>query len=182
MAPGVFLLSCLLGLGLFLLPASSKEDVLTTRDELFIALLLLVFGGVAWGISSVLHAVARPNSAMMLVYAYPVAGGAGLAALIFSSRHYGVISLLLAFFGTVMFHGDLGLFCFYFLSAVANTRLLIHAQSRHDAVWAGLPLFVWLLISGLGAAFFARIDFFQIPVLMLALAFNARFPYCCFLL
>ena len=172
-APGVFLLSCLLGLGLFLLPASSKEDVLTTRDELFIALLLLVFGGVAWGISSVLHAVPGPNSAMMLVYAYPVAGGAGLAALIFSSRHYGVISLLLAFFGTVMFHGDLGLFCFYFLSAVANTRLLILAQSRHDAVWVGLPLFVWLLISGLGAAFFARIDFFQIPVLILALAFNA---------
>ena len=172
-APGVLVLSCLLGLGLFLLPASSREDTLKTQDELFIALLLLVFGGAAWVISSVLQSVPGPNSALMLVYAYPVAGGAGLAALIFSSRHYCVISLLLAFFCTVMFHGDVGLFCFYFLSAVANTRLVIHAQSRHDTVWAGLPLFIWLLVSGIGAAFFARIDFTHVPILVLALAFNA---------
>ncbi len=172
-APGVFVLACLLGLGLFLLPAASREDVLNTRDELFIALLLLAFGGASWGISGLLHGVPGPNSAMMLVYAYPVAGGAGLAALIFSSRHYCVISLLLAFFCTIMFHGGVGLFCFYFLAAVANTRLVIHAQSRHDAVWAGLPLFGWLLLSGFGAAFFARIDLAHIPVLFLALAFNA---------
>lgn len=171
--PGVLVLSCLLGLGLFLLPAVSREDTLKTRDELFIALLLLVFGGTAWVISSVLQSVPGPNSALMLMYAYPVAGGTGLAALIFSSRHYCVISLLLAFFCTIMFHGDVGLFCFYFLSAVANTRLVIHAQNRHDAVWAGLPLFLWLLISGIGAAFFARIDFALVPLLVLALAFNA---------
>ena len=170
---GVFMLGFFLMFGLFMTPSGNKGTVLRTKDQNFIALLLLVFGVAAWGVSYLFFAVAGSAAATALTFAFPVAGGAGLAALIFSARRYCTVGLLLSLFATFMFKGDLALFFFYFLSCMVNTWLVLRAQSRADVVWSGLPLFVWLLITGLGSAALGHLDPGQIPTLVLALGVNA---------
>lgn len=170
---GVLMMGFFLMVGLFMTPSGNKGTVLRTKDQNFIALLLVVFGVAAWGVSYLFFTVAGGTAATALTYAFPAAGGAGLAALIFSARRYCTIGLLLSFFATLMFKGDLALFFFYFLSCMVNTWLVLRAQSRQDVVWSGLPLFAWLLITGLGAAALGHMDGGQLPTLLVALGVNA---------
>lgn len=170
---GVFMLGFFLMLGLFMTPSGKKGTVLRTTDQNFIALLLLVFGLAAWGMAYLFFAVAGGAAVTTLAFAFPVAGGAGLAALIFSARRYCTVGLLLALFATFMFKGDLPLFFFYFLSCMVNTWLVLRAQSRADVVWSGLPLFMWMLLTGLGFACLVRLDPGQLPIFVLALGVNA---------
>ena len=165
---GIFLL-----LGLFITPSGNKGTVLRTKDQNLIALLLVVFGGAAWCTMYLLTATASSSMAHILAFAFPVAGGTGLAALIFAARRYCTVGLLLSFFATVIFRGDMALFFFYFMSSMTNTWLVLRSQNRQDVVWGFVPLLLWMLMTGLGAALFIHLAWAQLPVLLLALSCNA---------
>ena len=170
---GCFLLGGFLLLGLFLTPSGSKGTALRTKDQHLIALLLAAFGLAAWGIMYLLTAVSSLSSAYLMAFAFPVAGGTGLAALIFAARRYCTVGLLLAFFATLIFRGDLALFFFFFMSSMMNTWLVLRAQNRQDVVWGCVPLFLWMLLTGVGAALSMHVEWVQLPLLGLALFCNA---------
>ncbi len=170
---GCLMLGFFLILGLFITPSGNKGTVLRTKDQTLIALLLVVFGLVAWGVMALALALSAPASVRLLAFAYPVAGGAGLAALIFAARRYCTVGLLLAFFCTVIFRGDVSLFFFYFMSSMTNTWLVLRAQNRQDVVWGSVPLFLWMVLTGIGAALFMHLEVHHLPALVLALLSNA---------
>ena len=174
---GSFVLSVLLCLGLFMTPSGNKGTVLHTKDQMFIAFLLLIFGLAAWGYSRLLLSAMgnATATATAMAFAFPVSGAAGLSALIFSARRYCAIGLLLTMFSTVFLGGNFALFLFFFLSAMFNTWLVLRSQNRQDVVWSTLPLFAWLLFSGLGAGWINHLTSGQMPTLILALGLNAMF-------
>ncbi len=170
---GCVVLGFFLLLGLFITPSGNKGTVLRTKDQNLIALLLVVFGAAAWCTMYVLMAAASASMAHILAFAFPVAGGTGLAALIFAARRYCTVGLLLSFFATVIFRGDIALFFFYFMSSMTNTWLVLRSQNRQDVVWGFVPLLLWMLMTGFGAALFIHLEWAQLPFLLLALACNA---------
>ena len=170
---GCVLLGAFLLLGLFVTPSGAKGTVLRTKDQHLIALLLVVFGAFAWGLMWVLSAMSSVSAAHLLAFAFPVAGGTGLAALIFAARRYCTVGLLLSFFVTLIFRGDLALFFFYFMSSMTNTWLVLRAQNRQDVVWGCVPLFLWMIITGIGAALYMNTEVIELPLLILALFVNA---------
>ena len=165
---GCFILGFFLLLGLFITPGGNKGTVLKTRDQLLIAMLLVLFGIAAWGVMSLAAALSAQASARILAFAFPVAGGAGLAAQIFAARRYCTVGLALSFFCAVIFHGDVSLFFFYFMSSMTNTWIVMRAQSRQDVVWGSVPLFFWMVLTGMGAYFFMHLNPGQLPMLLLA--------------
>ncbi|WP_298068406.1 HDIG domain-containing metalloprotein [uncultured Mailhella sp.] len=165
---GLFLL-----LGLFITPSGNKGTVLRTRDQVMIALLLSVFGLAAWGSMYLFTVVTSTPVAHVLAFAFPAAGGTGLAALIFAARRYCTVGLTISFFVTLIFHGDTALFFFYFMSAMTDTWLVLRAQNRQDVVWGSVPLFLWMAMTGLGAALASHVEFGHLPLLMLCLLLNA---------
>ena len=170
---GCLILGFFLLLGLFITPSGNKGTVLRTKDQNLIALLLVVFSLASWCTMYLLVAVASTPIAHILAFAFPVAGGTGLAALIFAARRYCTVGLMLSFFATVIFRGDIALFFFYFMSSMTNTWLVLRAQNRQDVVWGSLPLLLWMLMTGLGAALFIHLEWAQLPVLLAALFCNA---------
>ncbi len=164
-----------MALGLFMTPSTNRGRILTAKDQYFIALILFAFGVGALAFEKVLFSVDSVTAVTALPYAFPVAGAAGLAALIFSARRYCVLGLLLAFFTAYFMDGGLGMFVFFFLSAMANTWLVIRAQSREDVVWSALPLFLWMLISGMGVAAFDGMPLPFMPAFILSIAINTVF-------
>ncbi|MBR3881303.1 MAG: HDIG domain-containing protein [Mailhella sp.] len=170
---GCLLLGFFLLLGLFITPSGVKGTVLRTKDQHLIALLLVGFGGAAWGLMWLLSAMSSVSAAHILAFAFPVAGGTGLAALIFAARRYCTVGLLLSFFVTLIFRGDLALFFFYFMSSMTNTWLVLRAQNRQDVVWGCVPLFLWMTLTGIGAALAMHIELTQLPLLLIALFANA---------
>ncbi|MBQ5727732.1 MAG: HDIG domain-containing protein, partial [Mailhella sp.] len=151
----------------------AKGTVLRTKDQHLIALLLVGFGASAWGLMWLLSAMSSVSAAHLLAFAFPVAGGTGLAALIFAARRYCTVGLLLSFFVTLIFRGDLALFFFYFMSSMTNTWLVLRAQNRQDVVWGSVPLFLWMVLTGLGAALYMQVELAQLPLLIIALFVNA---------
>ncbi len=155
---GVLVTSLLLGTGMLFSPSGRMGSAVRQKDLFFVALLLLVFALMSKGLTLLGQRVLEQGAALtpeVLAFAFPVAGAAGLAALIFSARRYCVTGLLLAFFCTVLAGGGLALFMFYFLGAMWNTWLVTRAQTRQDVVWSMLPLcaglaFVWLGATALG--------------------------------
>ena len=170
---GCLVLGFFLLLGLFITPSGNKGTVLRTKDQNLIALLLVVFGVTAWCSMYVLVSVASASMTHILSFAFPVAGGAGLAALIFAARRYCTVGLMLSFFTTIIFRGDIALFFFYFMSSMTNTWLVLRAQNRQDVVWGSVPLLLWMLLTGMGAALFMHFEWSQLPLLLLALVCNA---------
>lgn len=155
---GVLLTSLLLGTGMLFSPSGRMGSAVRQKDLFFVALLLLVFALMSKGLTLLGQRVLEQGGGLtpeVLAFAFPVAGAAGLAALIFSARRYCVTGLLLAFFCTVLADGGLALFMFYFLGAMWNTWLVTRAQTRQDVVWSMLPLcaglgLVWLGATALG--------------------------------
>ena len=170
---GCVMLGFFLLLGLFITPSGNKGTVLRTRDQNLISLLLVVFGLAAWGIMALALALSAPASIRFLAFAFPVAGGAGLAALIFAARRYCTVGLLLSFFCTVIFRGDVALFFFYFMASMTNTWLVLRAQNRQDVVWGSVPLFLWMVLTGVGSGLFMHLELHHLPILVLALMCNA---------
>ena len=158
---GCVILGAFLLLGLFVTPSGAKGTVLRTKDQHLIALLLVGFGASAWGLMWLLSAMSSVSAAHLLAFAFPVAGGTGLAALIFAARRYCTVGLLLSFFATLIFRGDLALFFFYFMSSMTNTWLVLRSQNRQDVVWGCVPLFLWMVLTGIGAALYMNTESYK---------------------
>ncbi len=153
---GIFIISLLLSSGLFFSPTAKKGSPITQKDIIFVASMVTVFALLAKGFALLGQSMAAYNPDVIAgsaAYAVPVAGAAGLAALIISTKRYFSLSLLLSFFCTAMTDGGLGIFLFYFLSAMLATWLMSRSQSRQEAVWAALPLLLGLYAMWAGVTF-----------------------------
>ncbi len=170
---GCFLIGFFLLLGLFITPGGNKSTVLKTRDQTLIAMLLVLFGLAAWGVMALATALSAHAAVRILAFAFPVAGGAGLAAQIFAARRYCTVGLALSFFCTVIFHGDISLFFFYFMSSMTNTWIVMRSQNRQDVVWGCVPLFFWMVLTGMGSYFYLHLEMAQLPMLLLAFLCSA---------
>ena len=138
-------------LGVFMGPSGKPGTPLRKKDFLFISLLLFVFGIAAKGTYMLVGKVVQPQDIALVIHFFPVAGAAGLCALIFAARRYCVVGLLISLFACVMLKADLPLFLFFFLSAMLNTWLVIRAQSRQDVVIGIIPLALGQIIIALGS-------------------------------
>ncbi|MDE7064827.1 MAG: HDIG domain-containing protein, partial [Desulfovibrionaceae bacterium] len=154
---GAFGFSLLLAIGLFIAPSGKPGTPLRCKDLFLIALVLLIFSIGAKATYLLAARTSDPVLLSSLAYAFPVAGAVGLVALVFAARRYCTMGLLLAFFCTLMFHGDITLFLFYFLGGMLTTWLVTRAQNRQDVVWSIIPLtigqtIIWAASAGLAQA------------------------------
>lgn len=147
---GLFTISLIISIGLFMAPSGKPATPLRRKDFYFISLLLLCAGLGAKGVYLLVARMELLQDLNLLMYGFPMAGAAGLCALIFAARRYCVLGLLLALFGTAMFKAGIALFLFFFLSAMLNTWLVIRAQNRQDVVRSFLPLSLGLCCIILG--------------------------------
>lgn len=148
---GTFVFSLILTLGLFMAPSGKPGTPLRKKDFLFISLLVFTFGIAAKGTYMLVGKVVQPQDIALVIHFFPVAGAAGLCALIFAARRYCVVGLLISLFACVMLKADLPLFLFFFLSAMLNTWLVIRAQSRQDVVIGIIPLALGQIVIALGS-------------------------------
>ena len=153
---GVLVTTFVLTMGLFISPSGRRGSLVTRRDLLLISFVLLVFAVLSKFLA--MHGEGLSDASFFnsttLPYAFPVAGAAGLASMVFSARRYCVTGLLLAFLCTVMAEGGLSLFLFYFLSCMANTWLVSRAQTRNEMFFSIIPLSVVLMIIWFGCMAF----------------------------
>lgn len=148
---GTFVFSLVLTLGLFMAPSGKPGTPLRRKDFLFISLLLFLFGVAAKGAYLFVGKSVQPQDVALAIHFFPVAGAAGLCALIFAARRYCVVGLLVSLFACVMLKAELPLFLFFFLSAMLNTWLVIRAQSRQDVVMSIIPLAIGQIVIALGS-------------------------------
>ncbi|MBQ4133630.1 MAG: HDIG domain-containing protein [Desulfovibrionaceae bacterium] len=172
---GALLISSILAAGLFISPSGRRGSELTRRDLLFIALLLGFF--VLLDKLLMTHAqgaIEQPLfSTAVMPYMFPVAGVAGLGALVFSARRYCVLGLLISFFCTLNANGGIDLFLFYFLGAMWNTWLVSRTQNRHEMFFSVLPLTIGLITIWAGCASFSNLDLNLWSAAMGAVLLNA---------
>lgn len=153
---GLLFMSFIIASGLFFSPSGKPSSTVEQKDLLFIALLVFSVALSSKGLSLLgqkLMEVSPSFSPDTLAYAMPLAGLAGLSALLFSTRRYVTTGLLLAFFSAAMHKGSLAIFFFYFLSAMWNTWLIVRTQSRQDVVASSVPLLLGLYVMWAGATF-----------------------------
>ena len=153
---GLVCVSFILASGLFFSPSGKPSAPVTQKDLVFIALLVAAVALSSKGLMLLGQQLVDMNptfSPDTLAYAMPLAGLAGLSAMLFSTRRYVTTGLLLAFFSTAMYKGSLGLFLFYFLSAMWNTWLIVRTQNRQDVVATIFPLLAGLYVMWAGATF-----------------------------
>lgn len=172
---GTMFLGLTLMLGLFMSPSGNQGRILRNKDQLFIALLLLLVGLCATFFAHFSFGLTNSYSAALMHYAFPIAGIAGLAVLIFSARRYCVIGLLLSFFTASLFKGGIEIFIFYFLSAMANTWFILRSQNRHDVILGSIPLFFCQIILGFSAAFIHNVPFEYYTALAIMLGLSSIF-------
>ena len=169
---GSMVLALLLTVGLFVSPSGKPSSPLRRRDLYFISLLLLLFGLAAKGLYVFGPRILEDATAAALPFAFPAAGVAGLAALIFASRRYCVTGLLLSMFSAMLLGGGLPLFMFFFLAAMCNTWLVMRAQNRQDVVRSMLPLSLCLVPLGFAVALMEGFPMEHAPTLLLCLVIN----------
>ncbi len=150
---GLFLVSLFISLGLFLAPSGSFGAPLKQKDFWLISVLVLMTGLLAEGTSLLFTRILPPDVYALGVYAFPVAGTAGLAALMFAARRYTVVGLLTALFASAMFKAGLPAFLFFFLSSMVNTWLILRAQTRQDVVWSMVPMCLVMCFLAIGGGF-----------------------------
>ena len=148
---GTFVLSLVLTLGLFMAPSGKPGTPLRRKDFLFISLLLLIFGVAAKGAYLFVGKIVQPQDMALAIHFFPVAGAAGLCALIFAARRYCVVGLFVSLFACVMLKAELPLFLFFFLSSMLNTWLVLRAQSRQDVVLSIIPLAIGQIVIAFGS-------------------------------
>lgn len=151
---GIVICALLISAGLLFSPSGKLGTPMSTKDFVFLATLVAFFAFIAKGLAVHGAQIASVTIQFLpdsLAFCVPVAGAAALSAQVFSARRYLVTGLLLAFFCTLMMGGGLGLFLFYFLSAMWSTWLTGRNASRRDVVWSLLPLMGGLLALWAGA-------------------------------
>ncbi|MDR1946364.1 MAG: HDIG domain-containing protein [Desulfovibrio sp.] len=144
---GTALFALLAAGGLLFSPSGNTAARMENKDFVFLAMLMLIFVLLSKAVAVHGEQIAAVSDRFLpesLVFAMPVAGAASLSAQIFSARRYLVTGILLAFFCTIMVHGSMALFLFYFLSAMWSTWLTNRSASRRDVVRSVLPLAVGL--------------------------------------
>ncbi len=169
---GIFLIGSILVFGLFLSPTADKGTQLYPRAQYFIAFLILLFGLFSIFYRFGMSILAQVPSEVWL-YAFPVSGAAGLAALVFSARRFVSIALIISLFTTTALGGSLELFMFYFLSCMLNTLLVIKSQSRQDVINSTLVLLLGQSILALASGLFSHILYTEFPMLLLAVLVNS---------
>ena len=153
---GTLLTALLIASGLFFSPSGKAPSPILQKDIVFIAVLVALIAVLTKGLVFMgqhLAATYPSFPADALAYLVPVAGASALAALVFSTRRYVVMGLLLAFFCSIMWKASLWLFLFYFLSAMWNTLLIVRTQNRQNVVMSLLPLLAALLAMWTGVTF-----------------------------
>ncbi len=170
---GLFLLSTIISLGLFMAPSGKPGTPLRRKDYHFMALLLVSCSLIAKAVYVFGTNTGEAQTIQSLAYAFPVAGVVGLVALVFAARRYCTMSLLLALFTTVMFKGDMALFFYYFLGGMLTTLLVTRAQSRQDMVWGILPLSAGQMLFWLAMALFSETPLEYWPWQLLAVVLNS---------
>ncbi len=168
---GYFGIALILSVGLFMTPSGKVGTPLDNKDLLLIALVLLSFGLGAKGLFT--FSLNSGHSGMFQALAYPVAGATGLTAMVFAARRYLTISLLLAFFCTIMFRGDLTLFAYYFLGGMIATGLVIRAQNRKDMLWSIVPIIIGLFSVWIPVTMIHSAPLSSYPAQALAVMLNA---------
>ncbi|SBW09753.1 conserved membrane hypothetical protein [uncultured delta proteobacterium] len=153
---GLVCIAFIIASGLFFSPSGKASSPVSQKDLVFIALLVAgvaLSSRVLMELGQKLVEINPTFSPETLAYAMPLAGLAGLSAMLFSTRRYVTTGLLLAFFSAAMYKGSLALFLFYFLSAMWNTWLIVRTQSRQDVVGTIFPLLGGLYVMWAGATF-----------------------------
>ncbi len=118
---GTFLLSLILMLGLFMTPSGQKGRILHSKDQLFIAVILILVGMGAGSLALFGQSFSSELSLSLLAYFFPISGIAGLAVLIFAARRYCVIGFLVSFYTYLIFI----LFCQFHDQYLADFTLTV---------------------------------------------------------
>ncbi len=154
---GIFILACIVGIGLFISPSASSGSLLYPRVQVFMASLILLFGLLAFGFGEYLDNNMDQFTAHTYAFLFPVAGITGLCTLVFAARRFYSFGFLISLFSSLFLGESLGLFLFYFISAMINTLLIIQSQSRQDVVLSSIVLLFVQIILGT-ASFFAFME------------------------
>ena len=163
-ALGSFGLSLLLGMGLFMAPSGKPGTPLRCKDYLLMALVLAFFSMGAKVVYLLGLRTGDFETLSVLSYSFPVAGAVGLVAMVFAARRYCTMGLLLSFFATLMFKGDISLFLYFFLGGMLTTWLVTRAQSRQDVVWSIIPLTVGQVVIWFAASMMAQTPMSYMPL------------------
>lgn len=155
---GAFLFSLILSIGFFVAPSGKPGTPLRCKDMLLISLVLFLFSVGAKGAFCL--GTRFDSLTLMTNYAvaFPLAGAVGLVAMVFAARRYCTMSLLLCFFGMLMFQADYTFFLYHFLGGMLATWLVTNAQTRQDVVWSLIPLTVGQSLIWMGMALMAQIS------------------------
>lgn len=150
LSAGLFVVSLLISLGLYMSPSGKVGTGLRRKDFLFISLLLFCTGIGAKASLFLINRLDLFPEMTLLMYAFPIPGIAGLCTLIFAARRYCVMGILLALFSTIMFKGSIPLFMFFFFSSMLSTWLVVRSLNRQDVVLSIFPLAFGLCCIAIG--------------------------------
>ncbi len=170
-AGGLFLISLFITLGLFIAPSGRFGTKLRQKDFWLIAVLVLFTGLLALASNMLFARVMTSALYAQSIYAFPAAGTAGLAALMFAARRYSVVCLLTALFSAAMFKAGLSAFLFFFLLSMLNTWLILRAQTRQDVVLSLIPLCFSTAILAIGAGMLEGYNNGQAVLIFLTFSF-----------
>lgn len=160
---GVFGISLMLSLGLFMAPSGKPGTPLRCKDFMLISLVLVLFTVGAKGTYILGMRTGDMSLISSLAYGFPIAGAVGLVAMVFAARRYCTMGLLLALFATLMFKGDMSLFFYYFFGGMLTTWLVTKAQNRQDVVWSIIPLTIIQLFLAFAAGMWAQYSLAEFP-------------------
>lgn len=155
-ALGIFIIGILAVGGLILSSLVGSGKTPGTRDLLFLAVMLLLFGGLGkfLDISRVPLAESLGSAhAGMAAFALPIAGAGGLAALFFPYSVCFFASLLLAFTSAEMLDTGSPMLVFYFLTSMLYAYLIKQASTRGLLLKSVFPLTGVMLTAWLGVSF-----------------------------
>ncbi|MBQ7609149.1 MAG: HDIG domain-containing protein [Desulfovibrionaceae bacterium] len=152
---GAFLCATIMAIGFFVSPSGKPGTPLYAKDILLISLLLLLMSLGAIG-TYILVMRMEPTVLPIAITLFPVASVVGLTSTIFAARRYCTMSLLCAFFATLLLHAPWQVFLFYFLGSLLFTWLVVTALSREDTAWSIVPLTIGQIIIWLAIAFVSQ--------------------------
>jgi cyclic-di-AMP phosphodiesterase PgpH len=151
---GIFLISSLLFLGLYM-SSRSRTDAqkLSNRDYFLLSAILLSFAILAKFVDISGESLAKGALAinpLILPYSMPIAGAVGLLSLFFPRALCLLGCLLLAYLGAAMTGGTLELFLFFFLTGLLNIFLLQQAFNRTQILRTIFPLTAGFVLIWMG--------------------------------
>lgn len=152
-AVGIFMISVLFGLGLTLSQRAKLCPALSPRDFVLLAMVLLLFGGLAKFLAMIAHPIGGRLAEDIVAYSLPMPAAAGVLALFFPYAVSIFTMILVAFLCTQMPGGDLALFSFYFVGGLLQIFLVKRAETRTELLASVLPLLAGLSLAWVGVNF-----------------------------